>query len=261
MLGRRGRLQYSGFFSLLQHRGACCSSTGRTRCEVERAACLTEAGTAGGSLSIPAAAAPGESSCEKFSPRFLLPLLRAAVAAGSRVAGVAAWQGTGGCGAGGSWGRVCTVGWRLLRCPEMGRQSLRSGILLLAALVSLKGEKLPSCEDARKVFQLLQIGPAKGLPETPQAGKSGLLSTGHRCRACAAFPRESQGLCTRGRSISGQCEEGLAAGEGSELHGAGYRAGPFSARVGDSALGGGRQAQAGLCSAPSRALVDWRTQS
>ncbi|XP_053868034.1 glypican-5 isoform X8 [Malaclemys terrapin pileata] len=51
----------------------------------------------------------------------------------------------------------------------MGRQSLRSGILLLAALVSLKSEKLPNCEDARKVFQLRQIGPAKGLPETPRA--------------------------------------------------------------------------------------------
>ncbi|KAH1187147.1 hypothetical protein KIL84_019896, partial [Mauremys mutica] len=51
----------------------------------------------------------------------------------------------------------------------MGRQSLRWGILLLAALASLKGEKLPNCEDARKVFQLRQIGPAKGLPETPRA--------------------------------------------------------------------------------------------
>ncbi|CAM4394613.1 unnamed protein product, partial [Caretta caretta] len=66
----------------------------------------------------------------------------------------------------------------------MGRQSLRSGILLLAALLSLKGEKLPSCEDARKVFQLLQIGPAKGLPETPQAGADLQVCTSKNLTCC-----------------------------------------------------------------------------
>ncbi|XP_074839156.1 glypican-5 [Carettochelys insculpta] len=53
----------------------------------------------------------------------------------------------------------------------MGGQSRRWGLLLLAALAALpRGEELRSCEDARKLFQLLQLGPAKGLPESPRAG-------------------------------------------------------------------------------------------
>ncbi|XP_038246909.2 LOW QUALITY PROTEIN: glypican-5 [Dermochelys coriacea] len=66
----------------------------------------------------------------------------------------------------------------------MGRLSLRSGILLLAALVCLKGETLPSCEDARKVFQLRQIGPAQGLPETPRAGADLQVCTSKNLTCC-----------------------------------------------------------------------------
>nr|XP_032627567.1 glypican-5-like [Chelonoidis abingdonii] len=66
----------------------------------------------------------------------------------------------------------------------MGRQSLRSGILLLAALAALKGEKLPNCEDAWKVFQLRQIGPAKGLPETAGAGADLQVCTSKNLTCC-----------------------------------------------------------------------------
>ncbi|XP_030423207.1 glypican-5 isoform X1 [Gopherus evgoodei] len=66
----------------------------------------------------------------------------------------------------------------------MGRQSLRSGILLLAALTSLKGEKLPNCEEVWKVFQLRQIGPAKGLPETPRAGADLQVCTSKNLTCC-----------------------------------------------------------------------------
>ncbi|XP_075774940.1 glypican-5 isoform X2 [Pelodiscus sinensis] len=67
----------------------------------------------------------------------------------------------------------------------MGRQSLRGGILLLATLVCLlRGEKLRSCEDARKLFQLRQLGPVKGLPETPRSGADLQVCTSKNLTCC-----------------------------------------------------------------------------
>lgn len=50
---------------------------------------------------------------------------------------------------------------------------LRLGVLLLAA-ASGDAEPPPSCEGVRKVFQLRQLGPLRGIPESPRAGEGKL---------------------------------------------------------------------------------------
>ncbi|XP_076218321.1 glypican-5 isoform X1 [Aptenodytes patagonicus] len=56
----------------------------------------------------------------------------------------------------------------------MGGKSLSPGVLslgvLLLAAASGRAGPPPSCEDVRKVFQLRQLGPLRGIPESPRAG-------------------------------------------------------------------------------------------
>ncbi|XP_054695855.1 glypican-5 isoform X2 [Grus americana] len=54
----------------------------------------------------------------------------------------------------------------------MGGKSFGLGVLsvLLLAAASRGAEPPPSCEGVRKVFQLRQLGPLRGIPESPRAG-------------------------------------------------------------------------------------------
>ncbi|XP_075597616.1 glypican-5 isoform X1 [Balearica regulorum gibbericeps] len=56
----------------------------------------------------------------------------------------------------------------------MGGKSFSLGVLslgvLLLAAASRGAEPPPSCEGVRKVFQLRQLGPLRGIPESPRAG-------------------------------------------------------------------------------------------
>ncbi|XP_068785257.1 glypican-5 isoform X13 [Struthio camelus] len=52
----------------------------------------------------------------------------------------------------------------------MGAKSLCLGVLLPLLLAAAAAGELRSCEDARKVFQLRQLGPVRGFPQTPRAG-------------------------------------------------------------------------------------------
>ncbi|XP_067149342.1 glypican-5 isoform X3 [Apteryx mantelli] len=52
----------------------------------------------------------------------------------------------------------------------MGAKSLCLGALVLLLLRAAAAGELRSCEDARKVFRLRQLGPLRGFPQTPRAG-------------------------------------------------------------------------------------------
>ncbi|NWX10388.1 GPC5 protein, partial [Caloenas nicobarica] len=68
----------------------------------------------------------------------------------------------------------------------MGGKSLsvlRLGVLLLAA-ASGDAEPPPSCEGVRKVFQLRQLGPLRGIPESPRAGADLQVCTSKKPTCC-----------------------------------------------------------------------------
>ncbi|OPJ66949.1 hypothetical protein AV530_016902 [Patagioenas fasciata monilis] len=60
---------------------------------------------------------------------------------------------------------------------------LRLGVLLLAT-ASGDAEAPPSCEGVRKVFQLRQLGPLRGIPESPRAGADLQVCTSEKLTCC-----------------------------------------------------------------------------
>uniref|UniRef100_A0A8D0H394 Glypican 5 n=1 Tax=Sphenodon punctatus TaxID=8508 RepID=A0A8D0H394_SPHPU len=82
--------------------------------------------------------------------------------------------------------------------PVGSQKRFRGGsILLWAALVSLSGEKLQSCQDVRKVFQLRQLGAGKGLPETPRAGSDLQVCTSKSPTCCTKKMEERYQIAAR----------------------------------------------------------------
>ncbi|KAM7130002.1 glypican-5 [Ciconia maguari] len=70
----------------------------------------------------------------------------------------------------------------------MGGKNLSLGVLslgvLLLAAASGGAEPPPSCEGVRKVFQLRQLGPLRGIPESPRAGADLQVCTSKSTTCC-----------------------------------------------------------------------------
>lgn len=63
----------------------------------------------------------------------------------------------------------------------MDAQTWRVGsrcLLLLALVGSIRSEGVQSCEEVRKLFQGRLVGPVKGLPDSPRAGKARTVGAG-----------------------------------------------------------------------------------
>lgn len=85
---------------------------------------------------------------------------------------------------GGAWAALpAAAGGRAMAGKRLCLGVLSLGVLLLAA-ASGGAEPPPSCEGVRKVFQLRQLGPLRGVPESPRAGK-GQLGGGQKAQGAA----------------------------------------------------------------------------
>lgn len=63
----------------------------------------------------------------------------------------------------------------------MDAQTWRVGCLcrlLLALVGSTRSHGVQSCEEVRKLFQWRLVGPVKGLPDSPRAGKARKVGAG-----------------------------------------------------------------------------------
>ena len=79
----------------------------------------------------------------------------------------------------------------------MSAQTWRVGsqcLLLLALVGSIRSEGVQSCEEVRKLFQGRLVGPVKGLPDSPRAGKA--RTVGEGWEPGHGLGRPERGPCT-----------------------------------------------------------------